>query len=200
MDGCENTSFRSHLQQALGNLLRQIIDFLQPCWAYNKLIFFRCFPNAIPLVTGTIICPINGNKIKLCLQETTKSVHYVLIELPISTAAFSSSIQCGVLRIVLEPVLDPGRSSESWTTYCNGKKVGFARMLGAGEEQWLLQMMEMVSAGAGILLHKDSEAGGYKYLRGQFDRVVGSDDSEAYHLVDPSYCFGQELSIFFLNN
>ena len=85
--------------------------------------------------------------------------------------------------------------------YCNGQKVGFARRLEVGEEEkWVLEMMHMVSTGAGILLHKGSDADGYKYLRGQFERIIGSDDSEAYHLADPSYCFGQELSVFFISN
>ncbi|XP_007047085.2 PREDICTED: protein MIZU-KUSSEI 1 [Theobroma cacao] len=199
MEKGEGTSVNSHHQLTLGNLLRQVMDLLSPCWAYNKLIFSYCLPDTVTLVTGTVICPIYGNKVKLCLQENTKSVPLVLVELPLSTRGFTSSIQYGVLRVVLEPVHGPG-SSQGWVTYCNGQKVGFARRLEMGEEKLVLDMMQMVSAGAGIMLHRGTETGGYKYLRGQFERVVGSDDTESYHLTDPSNCFGQEFSIFFLGN
>ncbi|XWS41990.1 hypothetical protein CRYUN_Cryun17cG0130000 [Craigia yunnanensis] len=86
----------------------------------------------------------------------------------LGTARFTSSIDCGVLRIVLDPVPDTG-VTQRWVTYCNGQKVGFARRLEVGEEKWVLEKMQMVSAGAGILLHKGSDACGYKYLRGQFE-------------------------------
>lgn len=77
--------------------------------------------------------------------------------------------------------------------------MGFAKRREVhGEDAWLLEMLRTVSAGAGICLDKDS--GGYKYLRGQFEQVAGSDDSEAYHLIDLSNCFGQELSVFFLRS
>ena len=66
-----------------------------------------------------------------------------------------------------------------------GYRSEITRRLEVGEEKWVLEMMQMVSAGAGILLHKGSDACGYKYLRGQFEQIVGSDDSEAYHLADP---------------
>ncbi|XP_022739968.1 protein MIZU-KUSSEI 1-like [Durio zibethinus] len=198
MEASAETSVNSQHQLTLGNLSRLIMDLLAPFWACNKLIFSRCLSDALTLVTGTIICPINGNKVKLCLQENTKSVPLVFIELPLSTAGFTSSIDCGV-RIVLEPVPDSS-ITQRWVTYCNGQKVGFARRLEVGEEKWVLEMMQMVSTGAGILFHKGSDAGGYKYLRGQFEQIIGSDDSEAYHLADPSYWFGQEFSVFFLSN
>ncbi|XVF17797.1 hypothetical protein REPUB_Repub10bG0154900 [Reevesia pubescens] len=200
MEESADTNVNSHGQLTLGNLLSQIMDLLEPLWSFNKLVFSHCLSDAVTLVTGTIICPINGNKVKLCLQESTKTLPLVLVELPLSTVGFTSSIDSDVLRIVLDPVPDSG-ITQRWMTYCNGQKVGFARRLEVGEEEkWVLEMMHMVSAGAGILMHKGSDAGGYKYMRGQFEQIVGSDDSEAYHLADPSYWFGQELSVFFLSN
>ncbi|MBA0590477.1 hypothetical protein Gorai_019182 [Gossypium raimondii] len=158
-----------------------------------------CLPDAATLVTGTIICPIGDKKVKLCLKENNKTEEpSVFVELPLSTSEFTSSIDSSVLRIVLDPVPDSG-ITQRWQTYCNGQKVGFARRLVVGkEEKWVLETMQMVSSGAGFLLQKGPDAGSFKYLRGQFERIVGSDDSEAYHLVDPSYWFGQDLSVFFL--
>ncbi|MBA0860548.1 hypothetical protein Goshw_018718 [Gossypium schwendimanii] len=183
----------------LRNLLRQIMDLLAPLRACKKLIFYQCLPDAATLVTGTIICPIGDKKVKLCLKENKKTEEpSVFVELPLSTSEFTSSIDSSVLRIVLDPVPDSG-ITQRWQTYCNGQKVGFARRLVVGkEEKWVLETMQMVSSGAGFLLQKGSDAGSFKYLRGQFERIVGSDDSEAYHLVDPSYWFGQDLSVFFL--
>lgn len=204
MEGNADTTsnVKSRLQSTLGNLPQQIMDLLVSfCRECNKLIFSHCLSGAATLVTGTIICPmINGTKVKLCLQENTKTLSLLLIELPLCTAAITSSInRGGVLRIVLDPVPNSG-VMQRWVTYCNGLKVGVARRMEAGtEDKWVLEMMHMISAGAGILLHKGTDAGGYKYLRGQFEKIVGSDDSEAYHLADPSYCFEQELSVFFLS-
>ncbi|XVF59543.1 hypothetical protein PTKIN_Ptkin07bG0284600 [Pterospermum kingtungense] len=199
MEESTETSVKSHLQLILGNLSHQIMDLLVSLWECNKLIFSRCLSGSVTLVTGTIICPINGSKVKLCLQENTKTLSLLLIELPLCTAEITSSIDGSVLRIVLDPVPDSG-TAQRWVTYCNGLKVGVARWLEVGEDdRWVLEMMHGVSAGAGILLHKGSDAGGYKYLRGQFEKIVGSDHSEAYHLADPSHCFEHELSVFFLS-
>ncbi|MFQ6634219.1 hypothetical protein Gotur_010827 [Gossypium turneri] len=195
IDGRELVDTHPHLR----NLLRQIMDLLAPLRACKKLIFYQCLPDAATLVTGTIICPIGDKKVKLCLKENNKTEEpSVFVELPLSTSEFTSSIDSSVLRIVLDPVPDSG-ITQRWQTYCNGQKVGFARRLVVGkEEKWVLETMQMVSSGAGFLLQKGSDGGSLKYLRGQFERIVGSDDSEAYHLVDPSYWFGQDLSVFFL--
>ncbi|KAE8655125.1 CAP protein [Hibiscus syriacus] len=196
----ESKDTRVNTQPHLRNLLNQIMELLAPLRSLNGLIFSHCLPGAATLVTGTIICPINSRKIKLCLKENTKANPLVFIELPLASTEFTSSIDSGVLRIVLDPVPDSG-ITQRWLTYCNGQKVGFARRLKVGqEEKWVLEMMQMVSSGAGFLPQNSStDAGGFKYLRGQFERIVGSDGSEAYHLVDPAYWLGQDLSVFFLS-
>lgn len=77
--------------------------------------------------------------------------------------------------------------------------MGFAsRVEVTGVEAWLLEMLQPVSAGVGI--YPDEDSGGYKYLRGQFEQIVGSVDSESYHLIDLPACLGQELSLFFLRS
>ncbi|KAE8672620.1 CAP protein [Hibiscus syriacus] len=111
---------------------------------FNGLIFSHCLPGAATLVTGTIICPKNSRKVKLCLKENPKVDPMVFVEVPLGTTEFTGSIDSGVLRIVLDPVPDSG-ITHRWLTYCNGQKVGFSRRLEVGqEEKWVLEMMQMV--------------------------------------------------------
>ncbi|KAL5819465.1 hypothetical protein ACOSQ3_023396 [Xanthoceras sorbifolium] len=203
-----NTTIDSHLRVILLNAFCQIKDFFCQCsQACHGIFLSHCLPDTATLFTGTIICPVNGEQLRLCMQEDSSSSPLVLLDLPLSTSAFSRLIRYGTIRIVLECrcECDSARSKEpllsmpKWVMYCNRQKMGFAkRREVAGKDAWLLEMLRTVSAGAGILPDKDSS--GYKYLRGQFEQVAGSDNSEAYHLIDLSSCFGQELSVFFLRS
>lgn len=87
--------------------------------------------------------------------------------------------------------------------YCNGKKVGFAaKRKPTKVDLQVLRQMESIIVGAGII-HGKKEAikrrydDDIMYLKGKFERVHGSNDSESFHLVDPEENMGQELSIFF---
>ncbi|KAF8405149.1 hypothetical protein HHK36_010047 [Tetracentron sinense] len=190
-------------QQTWWNLLHPIMDLVIPCWTCQwepLLFFFNSSPQTIT-VTGTIICP-RYDKVRLCIQEHSGSFPFLLLDLPLHTCDFASHIRHGVTRIVLES--NRGDSPESllsvptWVMHCNGRRLGFAtRRQMTDKDAWLLETMRTVSAGAGILPGKAPNSTGFKYLRGTFDRVLGS-DSEAYYLNDPSGCFAQELSVFFL--
>ncbi|XP_039054244.1 uncharacterized protein LOC120196516 [Hibiscus syriacus] len=182
----ESTDTRVNTPSHLRNLLSQIMELLAPLRALNGLIFSHCLPGAATLVTGTIICPINSRKVKLCLKENTKADPLVFIELPLAPTEFTSSIDSGVLRIVLDPVPDSGYHAKvanvlQWTKGRLCQKVGI----------W--EVGQKVSSGAWFLPRNSTDAGGFKYLRGQFERKVGSDGSETYHLVDPAYWLGQDL-------
>lgn len=80
--------------------------------------------------------------------------------------------------------------------YCNGRKVGFAVKREMTESDVVfLQMMKSVSVGAGVVPNGET-----LYLRTKFERVTGSSDSEAFHMVNPEGSYGQELSIFLLRS
>jgi uncharacterized protein (TIGR01570 family) len=86
--------------------------------------------------------------------------------------------------------------------YCNGRKVGFAiRRKMSVSDVAVLKLMQSVSVGAGVLPLAAGEAGDLlMYLRASFDRVVGSADSESFHMINPVGSSGQELSIFLLRS
>ncbi|KAK9748185.1 hypothetical protein RND81_02G042000 [Saponaria officinalis] len=90
-----------------------------------------------------------------------------------------------------------------WRTYCNGKNCGFAtkREIGLNEAK-ILKTVEPISMGAGVLPGFNGSGSGSEgelmYMRAQFERVVGSRDSEAFYMVNPD-CHGTpELSIYLL--
>lgn len=65
----------------------------------------------------------------------------------------------------------------------------------------VLDRMESVVVGAGVISAKELDLDDeIMYLRGNFQRVCGSSDSETFHLIDPDGNVGQELSIFFLRS
>ncbi|KAK9285589.1 hypothetical protein L1049_024784 [Liquidambar formosana] len=177
------------------------MDLVSAC---HPLLFSHCSPDTFT-VTGTIICPVN-DKVSLCIQQDSSGFPLILLDLPIHTSKFASFIERGISRIVFECHRETGESPRpllsvtKWVMNCNGQKMGLAmRREVTRKETVLLEMMRTVTAGAGVLPDKGGlGSGGCKYLRGQFERAVGSTDSEAYHLMDPSDCLGQELSIFFL--
>ncbi|XP_042507449.1 protein MIZU-KUSSEI 1-like [Macadamia integrifolia] len=89
-----------------------------------------------------------------------------------------------------------------WSMYCNGRKVGFAvRRQVTESDASVLKLMQSVSVGAGVLpMESKSEEGDLLYLRASFERVIGSPDSESFHMINPIGSSGQELSIFMLRS
>ncbi|XP_020597845.1 protein MIZU-KUSSEI 1-like, partial [Phalaenopsis equestris] len=94
----------------------------------------------------------------------------------------------------------------TWRAYCNGKKCGYAVRRECGAADWrVLRAVEMVSMGAGVLPAAKETAGNggegegdMMYMRGRFERVVGSRDSEAFYMMNPDGNAGPELSIYLL--
>ncbi|PSS31140.1 Protein MIZU-KUSSEI like [Actinidia chinensis var. chinensis] len=97
-----------------------------------------------------------------------------------------------------------------WCMYCNGRKVGFAirREMRVGDVA-LLKLMQSVSVGAGVLpispksdcRHDDDDLMMIMYLRANFQRVIGSTDSESFHMINPlGSSAHQDLSIFLLRS
>ncbi|KAG5607277.1 hypothetical protein H5410_028769 [Solanum commersonii] len=189
-------------------------------------------------ITGTIFGSRKG-KVNFCIQSNPNSTNPILLlELAVSTSSLASEMQKGVVRIALESKTNDYSSSSSfsssssssflsmpiWRMYCNGKKVGFAvKRKPTKVDLQVLRQMESIIVGAGIIhgkkgvIKKDNDGDDIMYLRGKFERVHGSNDSESFHLirvlenenehdsesfhlVDPEENMGQELSIFFLRS
>lgn len=123
----------------------------------------------------------------------------------------SSSSSCSSSSLFNVPV---------WAMYCNGRKVGFAmrRQMTIGDVA-VLKLMQSVSVGAGVLppitttatattkspSEEEEECGSggggeLMYLRASFERVIGSADSESFHMINPVGSSSQELSIFLLRS
>ncbi|ONK75979.1 uncharacterized protein A4U43_C03F22560 [Asparagus officinalis] len=156
------------------------------------------------VVIGTILSDqeTTKNKVKLCFQLPQDPNPFLFLDLPISH--LDSDDAC---RVVLEcdRVKSGGRplmSVVTWAVYFNGKRVGFGsrREVDAGAG-WALDSLRGVSTGVGVLPPPPTADDGPRlgYMRGKFERVVGSADSESYHFVDPAGCLGgNELSFFFV--
>ncbi|XP_062118629.1 protein MIZU-KUSSEI 1-like [Humulus lupulus] len=173
------------------------------------------------VVSGTIFGYRRG-KVNLCIQTTSKSndVPVLLLELAVSTKTLAREMRGGYLRIALESqtstsAYGPGYKSNYhtallstpvWTMYCNGRKAGYAIKRRPGKSDLeALKLMGSVVAGAGVISRKELnksrndvvEDDELMYLRANFERVCGSENSESFHLIDPDECIGQELSVFF---
>ncbi|XP_073104113.1 protein MIZU-KUSSEI 1-like [Elaeis guineensis] len=135
-----------------------------------------------------------NRRIRLFLQDGTPAgPTLLLLDLPLAPCHLASAS-----RITLECEsggAGPLLAEPAWAVSCDGRRAGFGtrRAKATEAEVRALEAMRAVSAGAG------RGVGGFTYMRGRFERVVGSVDSESYHLVGPAGFFGaHELSFFFL--
>ncbi|XP_030551855.2 protein MIZU-KUSSEI 1-like [Rhodamnia argentea] len=188
------------------NMFKPVFDVLVSCCTCSPFLLFSLYspPAAVATVMGTIICPTNHGRVKIAMQNHAETFPLVTLELPLHTPHFATLVRSETNRIVFTcPHGGLGRpllSAPVWAMLCNGKKMGFAvSRAGPHEDASLMEMIRSVTTGAGLLPDK-AGFGEHRYLRGQFVWTVGSSDSEACHLVDPSGCFGQELSLLFLRN
>ncbi|XP_019185191.1 PREDICTED: protein MIZU-KUSSEI 1-like [Ipomoea nil] len=161
-------------------------------------------------ITGTLFGYRRG-KVSFCIQTSSKSsaaaAPLLLLELAVSTTTLAREMRGGVLRIALESKRNgsPGTpllSTPVWNMYCNGRKVGLAVSRRPGKaDMEVLQRMRSVVVGAGIINGQDlNRKDDIMYLKGKFERVHGSSESESFHLIDPDGNVGQELGIFFLQS
>ncbi|KAL0361958.1 UNVERIFIED_CONTAM: protein MIZU-KUSSEI 1 [Sesamum radiatum] len=162
-------------------------------------------------VTATFFGHRKG-RVSFCIQDDTRSPPLLLLEFAVPTSYLAREMQHGLLRIALEcdrrrHKVDSGWPCSLyevpvWCMYCNGRKVGFAvrRQMTAGDAA-VLKLMQSVSVGAGVLPKGAEEVEGeLMYLRASFDRVIGSADSESFHMKNPVGSSGQELSVFLLRS
>ncbi|XP_031488927.1 protein MIZU-KUSSEI 1-like [Nymphaea colorata] len=175
--------------------------------------FLDSSPDDRPSFSGTIVTgTIYGHRrgyIRLCLQQDRlATAPPLLLHLAIPTKLLAQEMSSGIVRIALEcnRQRDGSRDDSGgepplhavpiWTTFCNGRRFGFAVQKRLTEKDRLvLNAVQSTSVGAGAIPSEDGEV---MYLRAGFRRVVGSSDSESYHLINPDEAGGQELSIFLL--
>ncbi|XP_062098764.1 protein MIZU-KUSSEI 1-like [Humulus lupulus] len=154
-------------------------------------------------LTGTFFGYRKG-RVSFCLQEHSRSSPMMLLEFAVPTAYLAREMQYGLLRIALECCHRSDNNNKCslfrvpvWTMYCNGRKVGFAiaKQLSLSDVA-VLNHMQSVSVGAGVLPDGD-----LMYMRAGFERVIGSPDSESFHMINPTgSSSAQQLSIFLLRS
>ncbi|XP_037489759.1 protein MIZU-KUSSEI 1-like [Triticum dicoccoides] len=89
-----------------------------------------------------------------------------------------------------------------WTMFCNGKRVGYAvRREPTDGDIAVLETLWAVSMGGGVLPGRAGSAaadGELAYMRGCFDHIIGSQDSESLYMLGPHGGDSPELAVFFV--
>ncbi|KAI4320885.1 hypothetical protein MLD38_034321 [Melastoma candidum] len=164
-------------------------------------------PSRADSVTITFFGHRKGKRVNLCIQHHARTLLFLQLSVP--TSHLAREMQSGVLRVTLAcNVEDPDCLYEVpvWRMYWNGRKVGYGvrRVLKEAKgEEGVLRVVRKVSVGAGLVrLGGDGDDNGNEviYMRARFNRVVGSADSEAFHMINPEGCVRQELSLFLLRS
>ncbi|KAL3839478.1 hypothetical protein ACJIZ3_024069 [Penstemon smallii] len=168
------------------------------------------------MVIGTIFGHRRIGHTWFCIQHNRLNTKpSLLLELSIPTSTLIQEMQSGLLRIALEfnaagsdHGSDLGRcplhSIPMWTLFCNGRKLGFAvRRKATEQNRNMLRTMQNITVGAGVVPGGFGFGSGSEemmYVRANYECVVGSADSESFHLVNPDDGPGQELSVFLLRS
>ncbi|KAL3640674.1 hypothetical protein CASFOL_015642 [Castilleja foliolosa] len=163
------------------------------------------------MVIGTIFGHRRGGHVWFSIQQdrlATKPT--LLLELSIPTSTLIQEMQCGLVRIALEVNATGAAESDLsrchlhsvpvWTLFCNGRKLGFAARRKATQQiRMMFKTMQSITVGAGVIpcgLGSGSEE--IMYMRANYECIVGSADSESFHLINPDQGPGQELSVFLM--
>ncbi|CAH8382289.1 unnamed protein product [Eruca vesicaria subsp. sativa] len=166
-------------------------------------------------VVGTLFGNRRGH-VYFSVQDDPTRLPAVLIQLPTPTSILVKEMASGLVRIALETAAFKTGSKKlleesTWRTYCNGRKCGYSARKECGEAEWrVLKAVRPITMGAGVLPAAataggegseavGSEKGELMYMRAQFERVIGSRDSEAFYMMNPDGSSGgPELSVYFL--
>lgn len=169
------------------------------------------------MVIGTIFGHRRGH-VWFCVQHDRVSTKpTLLLELSMPTNQLVKEMTCGLVRIALECARPetpesievtscPLRLVPVWIMYCNGRKVGFAvRRKASCQNRLMLKTMQSITVGAGVipsgLGYSGPDSGEQiMYMRANYEHVIGSADSESFHLINPDECPGQEFSVFLLRS
>ncbi|KAG8376956.1 hypothetical protein BUALT_Bualt09G0118000 [Buddleja alternifolia] len=165
------------------------------------------------MVIGTIFGHRKGGHVWFCIQQNRLTTRpSLLLELSIPISTLIQEMQCGLVRIALE--FKAGDSADSdlsncplhsvplWTLFCNGRKLGFAvRRKATQQNRIMLKTMQNITVGAGVIpCESGSGSEEIMYMRANYEFVVGSADSESFHLINPDEGPGQEFSVFLLRS
>lgn len=176
-------------------------------------------------MTGTLF-GYRKTRINLAIQENSRCLPVLLLELSIPTGKLLQEMGLGLVRIALECEKRGGKTKLAeepiWTMYCNGRKMGYAvKREPTDEDLYVMQLLHAISMGAGVLPASSGDNnngnnndvtvtdnnvvtvpsgtdGELTYMRAHFERVIGSKDSETYYMMNPDGNSGPELSIFFV--
>lgn len=188
--------------------------------------------------TVTLFGPRRG-RVSLAIHEDTRAPPAFLIELPMLAPALHREMATGTVRLALESDTRGGAAARRrrrplleeyvWAVYCNGRKAGYAirRKDASDDERHVLRLLRGVSMGAGVLPPPPDDRAGARatatatatpaacpdgeltYMRARVERVVGSNDSQAFYMINPDDASGNtarggdcapELSVFFVRN
>lgn len=156
-------------------------------------------------MTGTLFGHRKA-RINLAIQENPSSLPILLLELTIPTGKLLQDMGMGLVRIALECEKRPNERTKIveepiWTMYCNGRKSGYGvKREPTDEDLVVMQILHVISMGAGVIPDDgtDQPDGELTYMRANFERVIGSKDSETYYMMNPDGNNGPELTIFFV--
>lgn len=217
------TSIDCSKDAGLCRSLRSLVECILPYWCASHptaslkshlLVMSRQqlpYPTKLPSVKSTVIGTFFGycrGRISFCLHDESRTTTdpLLLLEFTVLTTYLAKEMRHSLLRIALESKRPCEAKSTAcplfamavWSMYCNGRKVGFAVRRQMNEADGaVFEVMKSVSTGAGVLPGKVKKSEGeLMYLRARFERVVGSVDSESFHMIDPLGSRGQQLSIF----
>ncbi|XP_074277994.1 protein MIZU-KUSSEI 1 [Silene latifolia] len=215
---------RKKLQQIAVSRIRSVLTALHINKASSSSSGFHHL-GSCPKIVGTLFGYRKGH-VHFVFQRDHNSTPVFFIELATPITSLVNEMAFGLVRIALEcdkqesSVDDNNNNNNNnssskkakrkrlleeqiWRTYCNGKKCGFAtkREIGPNEAK-ILKAVEPISMGAGVLPGFNGSGSGtdgeLMYMRAQFERVVGSRDSEAFYMVNPDCHGAPELSIYLL--
>ncbi|OVA15564.1 Protein of unknown function DUF617 [Macleaya cordata] len=148
-------------------------------------------------------------------DDLVKEMQRELVRIVLECDSSSNKSSCRLLSIPI------------WTMYVNGRKVGFAaRRRPTDKDRLILKTMQSTTVGAGVIpkelatmesSHYPHHQGGggaddgggsgagdgdeLIFMRANYKRVVGSFDTESFHLTNPDGCLSsQELSVFLMRS
>ncbi|XP_071699470.1 protein MIZU-KUSSEI 1-like [Rutidosis leptorrhynchoides] len=158
-------------------------------------------------MTGTLF-GYRKARINLAIQENPRCLPMLLLELSIPTGKLLQEMGLGLVRIALECEKQGGKTKlvdePIWTMYCNGRKMGYGvKREPTDDDLYVMQLLHAISMGAGVLPasggdNSNNNNGELTYMRAHFERVIGSNNSETYYMMNPDGNSGPELSIFFV--
>ncbi|KAF9596098.1 hypothetical protein IFM89_007151 [Coptis chinensis] len=161
------------------------------------------------MVVGTLFGHRRGH-VCFCIQHDRLNYKpSVFLEFIIPTCVLVKEMQCGLVRIALECTRSdlsscPLNLIPIWDLFINGRKFGFAtRRKTSSKDRMVLKSLQSMTVGAGVIPMASSEEEEYGeliYMRANYERVIGSSDSESFYLINPDSGSGQEFSVFLMRS